>query len=84
MQRVPQRDIALAISSPPALCPSESVAHITMSKLNSVLDMDGDHFTAMVQNMAGIDRNQLGQELGDLTHYRAEIVAAVDFVLSGI
>ena len=66
------------------LCPSESVAHITMSKLNPVLDIDGDHFTAMVQDMAGIDRSQLGQELCDLTHYRAEIIAAVDFVLSGI
>ncbi|MEX0943540.1 MAG: CcdB family protein [Pseudomonadales bacterium] len=66
------------------LSPSESVAHITISKLNPVLDLDGDRFTAMVQDMAGVGRNQLGRELFDLSHYRAEIIAAVDFVLSGI
>ncbi|MEX0902810.1 MAG: CcdB family protein [Pseudohongiellaceae bacterium] len=66
------------------LSPSEAVAHITISKLNPVLVIDGHRFTAMVQDMAGVDRSQLGRELCNLTHYRAEIVAAVDFVLSGI
>lgn len=66
------------------LSPSASVAQITISRLNPVLDIDGDRFTAMVQDLAGVDRSQLGRKLCDLTHYRAEIIAAVDFVLSGI
>lgn len=66
------------------LSPSESVAHITISKLNPTIEIDGDSYTAMVQDMAGMDRRQLGRELCDLTHYRSEIVGAVDFVLSGI
>lgn len=66
------------------LSPSESVADITISKLNPTVEIDGDSYTAMVQDMAGMDRSQLGRELCDLTHYRSEIVSAVDFVLSGI
>ncbi|MDH7944988.1 CcdB family protein [Pseudohongiella sp. SYSU M77423] len=66
------------------LSPSESVANITISKLNPVLDINGNRFTAMVQDMAGIDRKQLGREFCDLALYRSEIIAAVDFVLSGI
>ena len=31
-----------------------------------------------------IQSNLLGLEFCDLTHYRSEIIAAVDFVLSGI
>ncbi|MEX1196392.1 MAG: CcdB family protein [Pseudohongiellaceae bacterium] len=66
------------------LSPSGSVSRITISRLNPVLDIGGDSFTAMVQDMAGVDRSQLGRELCDLSHYRVEIIAAVDFVLSGI
>lgn len=66
------------------LSPSESVANITISKLNPVLDINGNRFTAMVQDMAGIDRKQLGREFCNLALYRSEIIAAVDFVLSGI
>lgn len=66
------------------LCPSASVAHIAISKLNPVLNIGGDRFTAIVQDMAGVDRRQLGREACDLTHYRAEIITAVDFLLSGI
>ena len=38
----------------------------------------------MTQDMAGIDHHQLGAQEYDLSVYRLGIVAAVDFVLSGI
>jgi toxin CcdB len=66
------------------LCPSGSVADITISKLNPVLEINGERFTAMVQDLAGVDRRQLGRELCDLTRYKPEIIAAVDFAISGI
>lgn len=66
------------------LSPSKVVAHFTISKLNPVMEIEGETYTAMLQDMAGVDRNQLGQAVCDLTHYRSEIIAAVDFVLSGI
>jgi toxin CcdB len=52
--------------------------------LNPVLVLDGERFTAMTQDIAGIDRNQLGALAFDLSSYHSEIIAAVDFVLSGI
>ncbi|EXJ12165.1 CcdB protein [Nitrincola nitratireducens] len=38
----------------------------------------------MTQDIAGVDRKQLGVQAYDLTSQRADITAAVDFVLSGI
>jgi toxin CcdB len=46
--------------------------------------IDGELFIAITQGIAGIDRNQLGSRAHDLSTYRSEIIAAVDFVLSGI
>lgn len=66
------------------LSPAQRVAGMTMSKLNPVIEINGDRYTAITQDMAGMNRNQLGPEAGDLTLYRSEIIAAVDFVLSGI
>lgn len=43
-----------------------------------------ENFTVMTQNLAGIDRQVLGETVCDLGQYRHEIIAAVDFVLSGI
>jgi toxin CcdB len=56
----------------------------TISKLNPVIRVKSENFTVMTQSLAGIDRNALGESVGDLTQYRSEILAAVDFVLSGI
>ena len=38
----------------------------------------------MAQEIAGVDRNQLGAQGYDLSSYRSDIIAALDFVLSGI
>lgn len=66
------------------LTPSKIAAPISLTRLNPILVLDGERFTAMTQDMAGIDRHQLGTQVYDLSVYRSEIVAAVDFVLSGI
>jgi toxin CcdB len=56
----------------------------TISKLNPVITIKRHSFTVMTQNLAGIDRSVLGEAICDLSHTRSEIVAAIDFVLSGI
>lgn len=66
------------------LSPSLKVASMRLSIFNPVFVLDDEEFTAMTQDMAGINRNQLGGQAFDLSGYRSEIVAAVDFVLSGI
>lgn len=66
------------------LSPSQLVASVSLSRLNPVFDLDGESFTAMTQDMAGINRNQLGPQAHDLSPHRSDIIAAVDFLLSGI
>lgn len=66
------------------LSPSKIVASMNLTTLNPVLHLDGESFTAMTQDIAGVDRNQLGAQAYDLSSSRSEIIAAVDFILSGI
>ena len=66
------------------LSPTNKVASISLSRLNPVLDLDGESFTAMTQDMAGMDRSQLGSQAYDLSSCRSDIIAAVDFLISGI
>lgn len=66
------------------LCPSETVARFAISRLNPVLKIAGSSYTAMVQDMAGMNRNQLGPAVCDLADYKSDIIAAVDFLLAGI
>jgi len=66
------------------LTPSKIVTSISLSRLNPVFVLDDESFTAMTQDIAGVDRNQLGAQAYDLSTYRSDIIAAIDFVLSGI
>ena len=66
------------------LTPSKIAASMSLTRLNPSLLLDGKSFTVMTQEIAGVDRNQLGAQAYDLSSYRSEIIAAVDFVLSGI
>jgi len=66
------------------LTPSKLAAPMSLTRLNPTIDIDGKNFTVMTQEIAGIDRNQLGAQAYNLSSYRSEIIAALDFVLSGI
>lgn len=66
------------------LTPSKLAAPMSLTRLNPNIVIDGKSFTVMTQEIAGVDRNQLGAQAYNLSSYRAEIIAALDFVLSGI
>lgn len=66
------------------LMPNRLAGDHTISKLNPVIKIRNENFTVMSQNLAGVDRNALGAYVCDLSQYRSEIIAAIDFVLSGI
>lgn len=66
------------------LCPASVAGKAAITKLCPILDIDGTSFVAMTQLLAGIDRKSLGQEVCDLGHYRSDLIAALDFVISGI
>lgn len=66
------------------LCPKSRGDQATITRLCPILEIDGTEYVALTQQIAGIDRKALGKERCDLSHYRLEIIAALDFVISGI
>lgn len=66
------------------LCPAGIAGKAAITKLCPILKVDGKNYVAMAQQMAGIDRKALGKEACDLSQYRTEIIAALDFIISGI
>ncbi len=55
-----------------------------ISKLCPVFNINGETFVALTQQMAGIESRLLGEEVADLSAYRTEIIAAIDFAVVGI
>jgi toxin CcdB len=66
------------------MTPSKLAAPMSLTRLNPGIVIDGKTFIVMTQEIAGVDRNKLGAQAYDLSSYRSEIDAALDFVLSGI
>lgn len=64
--------------------PSKLAAPMSLTLLNPTIIIDGKNFTVMTQEIAGVDRNRLGAQAYNLSSYRSDIIAALDFVLSGI
>lgn len=54
-----------------------------LETLVPVLRIDDEDYLLLTPQMAGIDRSELGTEAGSAAQYRAQIVAAVDFLVTG-
>ena len=54
-----------------------------IAKLFPVVEIDGKKYVAVTPQLAGINRNQLGKAVADLSEYRSQIIAAIDFMISG-
>lgn len=52
--------------------------------LTPVVEVDGAKYLMLVPQLAGIAANDLGQIVGNLSAHRDEIVAAVDFLVTGV
>jgi toxin CcdB len=65
-------------------CPTSITGTAVISKLCSIFEINNRDFVALTQQLAGIDRKVLGKEIYDLSHYRSEIIASLDFIISGI
>ncbi len=55
-----------------------------MQTLTPILKFEGKEFQMLTPQVAGIPARELGAVVGDLTSERDKIIAAVDFLLSGI
>ena len=66
------------------LCAASLAGKAAITKLCPILEIEGKSFIALTQQIAGIDRKSIGKEVCNLSQYRSEIIAALDFIVSGI
>jgi toxin CcdB len=60
------------------------IGKAAMTKLCPVLTIENNEFVALTSQLSSVERKVLGTEIGDFSNYRTEIIAAVDFLISGI
>lgn len=75
-------DLVTTVVIPLAL--NSHVGTAAISKLNPIFDIDGVRYVALTQQLAGIERKNLGPKTHNLESYRSDIMAAIDFLISGI
>jgi toxin CcdB len=66
------------------LCPLSAVKGQTLRTLMPILEIEGEHFVMLTPQMAGIPKSEIGPPVGQVDHYRFEIIAAIDFLVTGI
>lgn len=76
------RDLQTRVVVP--LTRASAIAKRPIRDLTPMVDVDGQKFAMLIPQMAGIARMELGQSVGTLGGYRDEIVAAIDFLITGI
>jgi toxin CcdB len=52
--------------------------------LMPILEIEGESFVMLTPQMAGIPKSELGAPVTQVERYRFEIIAAIDFLLTGI
>ncbi len=55
----------------------------TLTRLCPILTIRGRKYVAFTQQLAGIDRRHLGKIVADLSAARSDIIAALDFLVTG-
>lgn len=55
-----------------------------VSRLNPVVELDGTEYMLVFQELAAIPTTALGEPVGSLASRRADLVAAIDLLFTGI
>lgn len=55
-----------------------------LRRLNPLVEVDGERFAVMTQHMAAVPRDVLREPVGSLAPRRDDIIAALDFLFTGI
>ena len=66
------------------LCPAPAMKGKLVKTLMPTFQIDGKAYAMLTPQLAGIERKQMGAEVADLSARRAEIIAALDLLLTGI
>lgn len=66
------------------LCPLSSIKGKTLRTLTPVLEIEGERFVMLTPQLAGIPKGELGPPVARIEQHRFEIIAAIDFLLTGV
>jgi toxin CcdB len=55
-----------------------------IDQITPLVTFDSEKYLLLIPQLAGIARSDLGTRAGDLSRYREQIIAAVDFLFLGI
>lgn len=55
-----------------------------LKTLTPVFDIDGEQYVMVTPQLAGIAKKNLGVSVTDLSAHRNEIIAALDFLITGV
>ena len=66
------------------LCPKSAMKGKALRTLMPVLAIEGESFVMLTPQMAGVPKSELGAPVARLEQHRFEIIAAIDFLLTGI
>lgn len=66
------------------LCPVSTMKGQTVRTLTPILEVEGERFVMLTPQMAGIPKSELGEPVARVEQLRFDIIAAVDFLLTGV
>jgi toxin CcdB len=66
------------------LRPVSAIKGKALSPLMPILEIEGERFVLLTPQMAGIPKSEIGAPVTRGEHYRSEIIAAIDFLVTGI
>jgi toxin CcdB len=74
-------DLATCVVAP--LAPVRQHAQSAMTRLTPVINVEGEDYLMQTMQLSAIARKQLGKAVGDASANSHEIIAAMDFLISG-
>lgn len=66
------------------LAAATKVGYHVMSRLTPMVTVQAKQYLMMTPQLAGIAKRELGEEIESLADARHDIIAAIDFLLSGV
>ena len=77
-------ELATCVVAPLApLAPVSKHSHLAMTRLTPVINIAGEDYLMQTMQLSAIARKQLGKAVGNASSNSHEIIAAVDFLISG-
>ncbi len=55
-----------------------------ITKLCPIVEIDGNKYAALTQQIAGIEKSILGDNVSNISDYRSEFIDAIDLIITGI